>query len=87
MDRRRTLIAQLDHGLQDSWVETELAKTEKRPLLTRHAVLILCRDQSYPIDRLIADTGFRPTVGVEEGIRRTLQWLTSDEGLAEVANG
>ncbi|MCA9538942.1 MAG: NAD-dependent epimerase/dehydratase family protein, partial [Myxococcales bacterium] len=64
-----------------------LVGTEKRPLLTRHAVLILCRDQSYPIDRLIADTGFKPTVGVEEGIRRTLQWLTSDEGLAEVANG
>ncbi|MCA9538943.1 MAG: NAD-dependent epimerase/dehydratase family protein [Myxococcales bacterium] len=61
-----------------------LVGAEKRPLLTRHAVLILCRDQSYPIDRLDADTGFAPKVGVDEGIKRTLEWLDSDEGKAEV---
>jgi nucleoside-diphosphate-sugar epimerase len=46
-----------------------------RPLLTRHAVHLFHRDQSYDIDRAILDFGFKSTVDFEEGMRRTLDWL------------
>ncbi|MCX6624189.1 MAG: oxidoreductase, partial [Acidobacteria bacterium] len=48
-----------------------------RPLLTRHAVYILCRDQEYPAERARRDFGFAPRVGFEEGLRRSLAWLAS----------
>ncbi|MGK5631540.1 aminotransferase class I/II-fold pyridoxal phosphate-dependent enzyme, partial [Streptomyces sp. URMC 123] len=51
-----------------------------RPVLTRHAVHLFDRDQSYAIDRAVADFGFKSEVGYEEGVRRTLAWLYSPEG-------
>ena len=46
-----------------------------RPLLTRHAVLLLSRDQEYPIDRARHDLGFSAKVDFEDGMRRTIAWL------------
>ena len=46
-----------------------------RPLLTRHAVLLLGRDQEFPIAKAVAQLGFRPRVGLEEGIARSAAWL------------
>jgi nucleoside-diphosphate-sugar epimerase len=46
-----------------------------RPLLTRHAVLLLARDQEFPIERARREFGFRPAVGFEEGIARSLAWV------------
>lgn len=46
-----------------------------RPVLTRHAVYILCRDQEYPTTRAKADFGFTPRVEFEEGLRRSAEWL------------
>ncbi len=46
-----------------------------RPLLTRHATLLLCRDQEYPIGKAKRDFGFRPAVTFEEGMARMVQWL------------
>lgn len=57
-----------------------LAKVQSRPLLTRHAVCLLYRDQAYPIDKLVAAVEYAPGVGVEAGIERTLEWLDSAEG-------
>lgn len=46
-----------------------------RPLLTRHAVYLLSRDQEYPIERARGDFGLASTVSFEEGVDRTLAWL------------
>jgi nucleoside-diphosphate-sugar epimerase len=45
-----------------------------RPALTRHAVLLLARDQEYPAERARREFGFRPAVSFEEGMRRSVEW-------------
>ncbi|MET9860340.1 NAD-dependent epimerase/dehydratase family protein [Streptomyces smyrnaeus] len=56
-----------------------------RPILTRHTVHLFDRDQSYGIRRAQQDFGFKSTVDFEEGMRRTVAWLDSDEGRAHVS--
>ncbi|HZU57903.1 MAG TPA: aminotransferase class I/II-fold pyridoxal phosphate-dependent enzyme [Actinocrinis sp.] len=56
-----------------------------RPVLTRHAVRLLDRYQSYPIDRAREDFGFKSETSFEEGMRLTLAWLDSAEGRRHVA--
>ncbi|MDQ2901326.1 MAG: NAD-dependent epimerase/dehydratase family protein [Acidobacteriota bacterium] len=51
-----------------------------RPLLTRHAVLLLSRDQEYPIASARRDFGFSPAVSFEEGVARTVEWLNTSTG-------
>ncbi len=46
-----------------------------RPLLTRHAVLLLGRNQEFPATKALDDFGFRPKVSLEEGIQRSVAWL------------
>ncbi len=46
-----------------------------RPLLTRHAVRLLSRNQEFPTGRARHDFGFRPEVSFAEGVARTLAWL------------
>jgi nucleoside-diphosphate-sugar epimerase len=46
-----------------------------RPLLTRHAVFLLSRNQEFPTERARRDFGFRPEVSFEQGMARTLAWL------------
>ena len=46
-----------------------------RPLLTRHAVVLLGRDQESPIAKAQAHFNFAPNVFLEEGLRRSVEWL------------
>lgn len=46
-----------------------------RPMLTRHAVLLLARDQEFPSDKAKAEFGFTSQVSFEEGIARSVGWL------------
>jgi nucleoside-diphosphate-sugar epimerase len=46
-----------------------------RPLLTRHAVYLLARDQEFPTEAARRDFGFQPAVSFEEGVERTVAWL------------
>lgn len=55
-------------------------RVQARPLITRHAVYLLGRDQNFPIDRARADFGFEPKIGLAEGMRRTVEWLQTPEG-------
>jgi nucleoside-diphosphate-sugar epimerase len=48
-----------------------------RPLFTRHVVRILSRDQHYDARKLQAAVKDFPAIGVEEGMARTLAWLTA----------
>jgi nucleoside-diphosphate-sugar epimerase len=46
-----------------------------RPLLTRHAVYLLGRNQEFPIAKAKSDFGFSPKISLEEGIHRSVAWL------------
>ncbi len=59
-------------------------RIKSRPLLTRHAVYLMSRDQAYGIDRARQDLAFTPTVSFDAGLAACLQWLDSDEGRASV---
>lgn len=48
-----------------------------RPLLTRHAVYLLGRDQEFPAQRARAEFGFAPRVSFAEGIEQSVSWLRS----------
>jgi oxidoreductase len=48
-----------------------------RPLLTRHAVYLLGRDQEYPVERAREDFGFAPQVSFAEGMARSAEWVRS----------
>ncbi len=50
-----------------------------RPLLTRHAVLLLARNQEFPTLRAQQDFGFRPAVSLEEGLRRSVAWFSDPQ--------
>ncbi|UKD58660.1 NAD-dependent epimerase/dehydratase family protein [Amycolatopsis sp. FU40] len=55
-----------------------------RPMLTRHAVHLFERNQLFPIDRARHDFAFDGDVGFEDGMRRTIDWLGSEEGRRHV---
>jgi nucleoside-diphosphate-sugar epimerase len=46
-----------------------------RPMLTRHAVFLLGRDQEYPSDKARVDFGFAPRVSLDEGVARSVAWV------------
>jgi nucleoside-diphosphate-sugar epimerase len=46
-----------------------------RPMLTRHAVLLLTREQEFPCDKARREFGFLSHVSIEEGIARSVAWL------------
>ena len=46
-----------------------------RPLLTRHAVLLLGRNQEFPAAKARDDFDFRPEISLAEGIQRSVAWL------------
>jgi nucleoside-diphosphate-sugar epimerase len=54
-----------------------LLKLQGRPLLTRHAVYLLARDQEYPAARAREDFGFAPRVSFAEGMARSAEWARS----------
>jgi oxidoreductase len=48
-----------------------------RPLLTRHAVYILGKDQEFPSEKAKRDFNFSPKITLQEGIERSVEWLKS----------
>jgi nucleoside-diphosphate-sugar epimerase len=46
-----------------------------RPLLTRHAVYLLGRDQEFPSDKARREFGFASRIPFEDGIARSVAWL------------
>lgn len=51
-----------------------------RPLLTKHAVYLLGRNQEFPTAKARRDFGFRPAVSLEEGVRRSAEWFREVSG-------
>ena len=52
-----------------------LLRTQGRPLLTRHAVYLLGRDQEFSSAKATEHFGYAPAVLLEEGVRRSAVWL------------
>ncbi|MGI4827074.1 MAG: NAD-dependent epimerase/dehydratase family protein [Janthinobacterium lividum] len=50
-----------------------------RPLLTKHSVYLLGRDQEFPIEKAKSGFGFVPKISLEEGIRRSVAWLADSQ--------
>lgn len=48
-----------------------------RPMLTRHAVALLGRDQEFPNDKAGSELGNFSQVTLEEGVARSIAWLRS----------
>lgn len=66
-----SLALQLGHGMEMAYKSLPLPG---RPLLTRHAVLLLSRDQEYPTGRAERDFGFQPSISFAEGMERSIAW-------------
>jgi nucleoside-diphosphate-sugar epimerase len=62
-------------------------RLQHRPLLTRHLVFLLARDQQYHVGSLSAALGRYPFVGVEEGLERTTAWLRQSLAGSRTAPG
>ncbi len=52
-----------------------MLKLPGRPLLTRHAVYLLGRNQEFPIAKAQRDLKFKPELSFEEGVERAAAWL------------
>ena len=52
-----------------------------RPLLTRHAVSLLGRDQEFPVDKARRDLGFISRVSFEEGMARSVAWFKNSKSV------
>jgi len=50
-------------------------KLSGRPLLTKHAVVLLGMSQEFPIAKAQHEFGFQPKISLEEGITRSAAWL------------
>jgi nucleoside-diphosphate-sugar epimerase len=46
-----------------------------RPLLTRHAIYVMGRDQHVPIDKAKQEFGFQPRVSIDAGVDQCVAWL------------
>jgi len=66
-----SLALRLGYALETTY---KILPLPGRPLLTRHAVLLLSRDQEYPIMRAQNDFGLKPNISFIEGMRRSIDW-------------
>jgi len=79
----KTLFIPVEGTIPLAWmaeVSHRCLRIPGRPLLTRHAVCVLSRNQEYPIGRARQDFGFSPPVSFDEGLARTITWLKQELG-------
>lgn len=59
-------------------------RIKARPLLTRHAVHLLSKDQGFDISRAQKELGFQSWISFEQGMELTREWMRSEEGKAYI---
>jgi nucleoside-diphosphate-sugar epimerase len=62
-------------------ISHRLFSIDKEPLVTRDKIDIMCRDRCFDVSRAKRDLGFCPTIGYEEGIQNTVDWLKTEKGI------
>lgn len=67
-------LAKLVAILVESWYK--LFRLKKAPLITKFSVWQNCADYSFSIEKL-KSTGFQPQVSMQEGAKRTVNWINS----------
>jgi len=50
---------------------------KKPPTITRRAIYLIGRSTQYSIEKARTQLGWKPEVGIQEGVKRTLEWFTS----------
>jgi nucleoside-diphosphate-sugar epimerase len=58
-----------------------------RPLFTRHLLLLMTRDQDFPIAKLRAAVPGFPQTGLAQGLERTLAWVEAQRPAARQPGG
>lgn len=61
-----------------SLVEAGSRMMGRPPLLTRYRVRVAGRSCYFGCGRAERELGYKPTVGIEEGLRRTVEWLRKE---------
>ena len=67
-------------AIRFAWLKeafARLAGSAKPPTITRRAIFLIGRSTSYSTAKARAQLGWLPRVGVQEGVRRTLEWFVS----------
>jgi len=72
MNLSLTVATILARGFETPW---RLLHLRSRPLLTRHAVLLLALNQEFPTTKARETFAFNPKVSLQEGITRSTAWL------------
>lgn len=72
MDIPTAIAFAMARGMEAGW---SVLGVRQRPLLTRHAVYLLSRNQEFPNGKARRELGFVPRISMEEGLRRTINWL------------
>jgi nucleoside-diphosphate-sugar epimerase len=52
-------------------------KIRSRPLLTRHSVYLMSKNQSFSNVKIIGELGYRSKVSFEEAVERSVSWIKS----------
>lgn len=63
------------------WSEffAKLLMKKKPPRITRRAIYLIGRPPLFSIDKARKDLGWEPRMRIEEGVKRTLEWLLAEE--------
>ncbi len=60
-------------------VVARLIRLRRPPHISRYAVALVGRSTRYSVARARKELGWEPKVGIEEGLRRTLEWFREKE--------
>lgn len=65
-------------GTLSEWIVWLVSFGKTKPMLSRNAIKFSCMTRTYCIDKAKRRLGYKPTVGMQEGIRRSGQWMQKD---------
>ena len=70
------------------WSElfAKLLMKKKPPRITRRVIYLIGRPPLFSIDKARTELGWEPRVPIEEGVKRTLEWLFAEEKKQQAAS-